>query len=110
MPEKAAGRLAGAADGLEKETTLSAERAVKSIIQASMDEGASPNEDSPQVVVPPVLHMLQDCLKAMSHPSLLGNGSQEFQAFISHARPEFESQLLYLDVLIGDCQEAMAVS
>ena len=78
-----------------------------------MDErGGPPNEHSLLTVLPPppALCMPQDCLKAMSHPSLLGSGSREFQSFIRHIRPEFESQVLYLDVLIGDCQEAAAVS
>lgn len=47
---------------------------------------------------------LQDCLKAMGLPSLLGAGSRQFMAFVRHIKPEFESQLIYLDTLIADAQ------
>ncbi|EFJ40426.1 hypothetical protein VOLCADRAFT_99795 [Volvox carteri f. nagariensis] len=52
--------------------------------------------------------MLQDCIKAMKMPSLLGAGSRQFRDFISELLPHAESSLLYYDMLIADCAEAAA--
>lgn len=73
--------LSTAPDTLSGDAVLTAEQAMRSIVQ--------------------------DCLKAMGLPSLLGAGSRQFISFVRQARPEFENQLLYLDVLIADCQETM---
>ncbi len=53
--------------------------------------------------------IVQECLRAMARPSLLGGGSRQFRAFVMEAKPQFDSQLLYMDVLIQDCQETVKV-
>jgi hypothetical protein len=45
----------------------------------------------------------------MVRPSLLGSGSQQFRSFIQKAQLQFESQMIFLDTLIADCQEATQV-
>ncbi|GLI59567.1 hypothetical protein VaNZ11_001473 [Volvox africanus] len=52
--------------------------------------------------------MLQDCIKAVKIPSLLGAGSRQFRAFTSELIPHAESNLLYYEMLLVDCSEAAA--
>ncbi|GIL97585.1 hypothetical protein Vretimale_3211, partial [Volvox reticuliferus] len=52
--------------------------------------------------------MLQDCIKAVKIPSLLGAGSRQFRAFTSELIPHAESNLLYYEMLLADCSEAAA--
>ena len=80
---QALSQLASSPESLDRGSVLAAEQAVK--------------------------HILQDCARAMVRPSLLGSGSQQFQAFIQRALPEFESQMEYLETLIADCQESCLV-
>ncbi|GAX84741.1 hypothetical protein CEUSTIGMA_g12163.t1 [Chlamydomonas eustigma] len=51
--------------------------------------------------------IITDCIRAMGRPSLLGNGSRQFQSFVKMALPDFESQQLYMETLLNDCQETI---
>ncbi|GFR41962.1 hypothetical protein Agub_g2760, partial [Astrephomene gubernaculifera] len=52
--------------------------------------------------------LVQDCVKALRLPSLLGGGSRQFRAFACELLPHAESALIYYDMLLADCAEAAA--
>ena len=66
-----------------------------------------------------LVHLLQDCMKALAHRSLLGRGSPQFMEFVQRAQPELAKQVaimdLHLNILdcqaaVADCQKAIGVS
>jgi len=53
--------------------------------------------------------ILQDVLKAMRLPSLLRTGSRQFLSFSEQVRPELESSVMYLDMLLEDSGAALKI-
>ncbi|KAG2495393.1 hypothetical protein HYH03_006660 [Edaphochlamys debaryana] len=53
--------------------------------------------------------LVQDCIKAMKLPSLMGAGSKQWRAFTAELMPQAESAVAFYDVLLTDCSEAAAL-
>lgn len=89
-----------------------AKPAAPDIAQRSLPHppGHNPPPPAPAPNTAPGPHPLQDCVKALKLPSLLGMGSRQFMPFAAALLPHLDSAGLHLDMLLADCQEATAAA
>ncbi|GLC40285.1 hypothetical protein PLESTB_001598800 [Pleodorina starrii] len=103
--------LVGRCKQLHERLPITIHKRVEAVAKATSTLASSPSSLEPEDVTAAhaaMKGMMQDCIKAMKMPSLLGSGSRQFRSFTAELMPHAESMVVYYDMLIADCSEASA--